>query len=218
MDYSYYSQFIRKLCVSQFSVTSIMVPLCLFAFISLHIFIPTNVCRKRTPSFERLASQQRLRTGSVLGRHQHFRGGEDTTVELTFRGLVSSWDVCPYENNCAHITQCHNSDDHKVNFHRCEEPWRYPLGWSIQRQVRHNATLTSLYGHPFWVPPNLGMRVCMFTPPISLNSRRSCYIWCTWVRWTVMANSIKIARCSWKACWNERLWWILNKLHGAVCF
>lgn len=113
-----------------------------------------------------------------------------TAVELTFRGPVSPGKVCTYENTFAHTTQCHNSDDHKVNFHPCEEPIRYTLGRSIQQQVRKNAMLTSLYGHPFWVPPNLGMRVCMFTPPISLNSRRSCYIWCTWVRWTDVANSI----------------------------
>ena len=142
-------------------------------------------------------------------------GKEHASAELTFRGPVSVVKVSTYVNNCVHITQCHNSDDHKVNFHRCEKPKRYTLGWSIQQQVRQNSVLTSLYGHPFWVPTYLGMRVCMFTPPISLSSRRSCYIWCTWVRWTDnVAKSIKIARCSWKACWNEQQWLILNKLHG----
>jgi len=102
-----------------------MVPLCLFSFISLHIVIPTNVSLKKTLSFERVALQQIPRTAGVLGRHQHSRGGGDSTVELTFRGPLSSGEVCTYKNNCAHITQCHNSDDHKVKFHRCEEPRRY---------------------------------------------------------------------------------------------
>jgi hypothetical protein len=84
-------------------------------FISLHFGIPTTVCCKKTSFFKRVASQQKLRTTGLVGRHQHF-AKKHTTVELAFRGPVSCGKFSNYVTNCAHLTQYHTSYDHEDGF------------------------------------------------------------------------------------------------------
>jgi len=123
----------------------------LFLFPYILVFLRTCVARKLLSSDVLLRSKdcQRLVYWAGTNTSENTHTHKHTAVELTFRGPVSPGKVCTYENTFAHTTQCHNSDDHKVNFHPCEEPIRYTLGRSIQQQVRKNAMLTSLYGHPF---------------------------------------------------------------------